>query len=601
MKRSFIILLFFIGFQTTGVTQFKKQLDSLCILCKNSVSDSEKVVGLGKLANLYYTYKLNRQADSVLHEQLLMADLSNNNNLLLIALFGDGITNLSPSATKQSFDNTIRFLVKGIEYAKSQNNYDYIALGYTRMAAIYKKRGQYDPALANAQQALSLLPNINSDSVKVVVYMELGNAYQAKGESVLACTNYNNAFDIALRIKSIPLQSSIYHCFSAMYLKLGNEELAKEQLKQSLKLDRENNYGEGMIRDFYDLGRVTDEKFYIDKSIEMSDSLNFYQYLLDAKRLMLIYYMVIKKNENNLALHYLETEPELKESYLNIGIAQYNQTIGNIYFYAAVYDSALHYFKLTEEDFKNHFDEKQTRDNCYQIANTYQQLKDIPHAINYYLRVIELSKKINDANGIAGASGQLSDLYKQQGDFKKAFMYTEQAVRFNDSLRNLSRAGDIALLGVEREKRKHDEEQRQEEKRLNNRQNIQYLVITISISIIFIVMLIIGTFPVSKLVIKLFGYFFFISLFEFIVLLIDNILLAKAVHGEPLKLWLIKIVLIALLVPLQHYMEHNLIKFLASRKLLHAKSKFNFKNRWNKMKKPAPVHDADIEEDTAVL
>jgi hypothetical protein len=108
-------------------------------------------------------------------------------------------------------------------------------------------------------------------------------------------------------------------------------------------------------------------------------------------------------------------------------------------------------------------------------------------------------------------------------------------------------------------------------------------------------------FPVSKLTIRMMGYFFFISLFEFIVLLIDNILLVYATHDEPLKLWLIKIALIALLVPLQHFLEHNLIRFLESRKLLEARTKFSFKNWWQKIKKPAPVTDAGIEEDTAVL
>ena len=89
-------------------------------------------------------------------------------------------------------------------------------------------------------------------------------------------------------------------------------------------------------------------------------------------------------------------------------------------------------------------------------------------------------------------------------------------------------------------------------------------------------------------------------------MLIDNSLLAKAVHNEPLKLWLVKIVLIALLVPLQHFLEHNLVKFLESKKILTAKTKVSFKNLsvkrwWQNMKKPAPVIDAGIEEDTAVL
>ena len=114
-------------------------------------------------------------------------------------------------------------------------------------------------------------------------------------------------------------------------------------------------------------------------------------------------------------------------------------------------------------------------------------------------------------------------------------------------------------------------------------------------------MFVLGMFPISKVVIKMFGYFFFISLFEFIVLLIDNFFLAHATHNDPLKLWLIKIGLIALLVPVQHFMEHHLIEFLQSRKLVEARTKFSLKRWWQKREKPASLKKTGFEEDTAVL
>ena len=606
MKRLLNIFLLFSLSLNLCKAQFKRQLDSLCIMCNNINSDSEKVIALGKLANLYYTYKLNRQGDSVLDKQLLLADLSDNNNLILLTLFGDAITNMSATASVESCNKAIAFLQKGIDYAKSQNLYDYIAIGYTRMANILRKRGQYDKAISNAQVAVSYLPNIKPDSIKSTVYIEVGNAYMAKGEAVSACTNYNNAFDIAIKIKSVPLQSNIYHCFADMYFKLKDMDLAKEQLKQSLTLDKENKYGEGMIRDYYDLARVTDIKFYIEKAIEMSDSLHFNKYLLDAKRLMVIYYMVIECNKANKAINYLETEPDVKESYINIDSSRYFEVKGNIFYYSNNFDSALYYFKLAEYVFVKNFDEKTSRDIFSQIALTYQKLGNIPNAIAYYTKALDLSKKINDASGIASSSSQLSELYEHQGDYKQAYIFSKQGIKYSDSLRQLSKDGDLVLLAIERTNKKHEEQQREETQHINNKRNIQYMAITISLVIIFLGMLVIGMFPVSKLTIKMLGYFSFISLFEFIIMLIDNSFIAKALHNEPLKLWIVKIVLIALLVPLQHYLEHNLIKFLESRKLLEARTKFSLKNLsvtkwWQKMKKPAPVADAGIEEDTAVL
>jgi hypothetical protein len=45
-------------------------------------------------------------------------------------------------------------------------------------------------------------------------------------------------------------------------------------------------------------------------------------------------------------------------------------------------------------------------------------------------------------------------------------------------------------------------------------------------------------------------------------------------HGEPLKIWLAKIALIALLVPIQHYLEHGVVRFLASQRLLRMRQRY---------------------------
>lgn len=605
-KLPIILLLLFIFSLNFCTAQFKRQLDSLCIVCNNTSSDSDKVVALGKIANLFYTYKLNHEGDSVLHDQLQIAELSDNNNLILLALFSDAITNISQSATAETFDKIIMFLQKGIDYAKSQNQYNYIALGYTRMASILRKREQNDKALYSASQALQVLPNVNSDSIKAVIYMELGNVYIARADAVSAVRNFNNAFDIALKLRSVPLQCDIYHCFAEMYFVfLNNKDIAKDFLKKSLRLDKENCFFDGQIRDYIDLYRVTDEISYLQKAIKLSDSLKYTKYILYAKRVMLSFYYLIEKNSDK-ALHYLNTEPDLKESYINTSIGNYYSTIGHIYYYTNKFDSALHYYKHAEYDFVQNFGENYSRGLFIYIARCYQQLNDLSNATAYYLKALSLSKKTNDARSMASVSAALSNLYEQQEDHKQAFYYLAQSKKYEDSLGQLSKARDIALLDVERENRKHEDELRLETLKENRKRDVQYMAISIAICVIFVGFLFIGMFPVSKLTIKLFGYFFFISLFEFIVLLIDNMLLTKAVHGEPLKLWVIKIVLIALLVPLQHYMEHNLIKFLASRKLLEARTRFSFKSLsinkwWQNMKKPASGIEAGIEEDTAVL
>ena len=586
--------------QKNTFAQFNKQLDSLCVLCNKSASDSEKVIALGKLADYYYVYKLNRQADSVLHQQLLIAEHSDNTNLMLDVLFGDAILNIGSSASSESFDKTIQFIQRGIEYAKTGNQYDYIALGYDRMSDILRRRGQYDQALSNSNLALAALQNVTSDSIKAIILIGLGDAYLGKGEAVFACTNYNNAFDIAVNKGSIPLESRIHHRLSEMYRSLSDSDMALFELNESLTLNKSHNYAFGMMTDYFDLARLTDDAYFIEKAIYLADSLNNFKYLLNAKRLMLVYHYYVEGNVKE-ALEYLENEPDLKQSYLNDGVGIYFQTKGNIFLLSGNADSALPYYKMAEPEIVKKFEPKTSMTIFYQIADSYSGVKNYPMAIDYYLKALKLSEGLNDVGHIAQFSKKLSNLYAKQNNFKTAFLYSSKGNLYSDSLRALSKGNKIVLLGVERENKKHQQELMQAEKLLTDRRNIQYMAITVALVIVFFLMLFVGSFPVSKLTVKLMGYFFFISLFEFIVLLIDNLFLTHATHNQPLIIWMIKIGLIGLLVPCQHFLETNLIQLLASRRLIEVRTKFSLKKWWTKIKKPASVGEAGLDDDSAVL
>jgi tetratricopeptide (TPR) repeat protein len=600
MRKVLTILSFFIFlFQPKCFAQFNKRLDSLCVMCNRSTSDSQKVIALGKLANYYYIYNLNSKGDSVLHQQLLVAEISNNSNLMLQALFGDAILNIGPSASTESFNRTIDFAQKGIDYAKATNKYDYLALGYSRMSEILRKRGEFDKALYNSVSALSMLQNVTSDSVKSIAYIELGDTYLDRGEAVSACTNYNIAYDIAVKIKSVALQSKILHCISEMYKKLDDPDNARNELSQSLTLNKQAENKQGIMMDYSDLARLTDEKFFIQRTIELADSLRAYKNVLSGKRLMLVYTYVIEKDAPK-ALYYLEHEPDLKQSYLNDGIGNYFITLGNIYFYTGEVDSALSYYKKAEPELSKNFDQNLSRINFHQIAECYKMKNNYAEATSYDLKAIKISLQMNDANSIALYSAKLSELYEKQNDFKNAFFYSKQSVVYTDSLRKLSKQNDIALLGVDRENKKHQQELFQEQQKENNHRNIQYMGITIGIIIVFFIMLLVGSFPVSPLTVKLMGYFFFISLFEFIVLVIDNLILSPFVHNQPLKSWLIKIGVIAILVPFQHFLEHHVIGLLASRKLIEVRTKFSVKKWWAGINKQA-ANGKRLEEDEAVL
>ncbi len=349
----------------------------MCRLCNLATSDTEKVVTLNKLANYYYDNNFTRKGDSVLNVQLRIAELSNNKNLVLKTYFDNSVANIVLWSTTEDFNRTLEFIQKGIDYAKKVNDYTYIVIGYTRLAGVLRKRGMADEAVTNATSALMSVQQDVPDSLKAVAYIELGDSYQSKGETVLASRNYNNAFDIAIKSDNYSLETSVYHRLLELYKYLGDHIEAKDQLIASLTLNKKYSNGEGLIKDYIDLGRLEGEDFYISEALRLADSLHLETYKLRAKELMLAYYIANKK-DSKAAIDYLSPTRINGTYYLGSGIQDYYFELGEIHRYSGNADSALYYFKKAEPEFTQKYDVDKTRFLYYEMAACYEIKSDHP-------------------------------------------------------------------------------------------------------------------------------------------------------------------------------------------------------------------------------
>ncbi len=565
-------------------------------------NDADKIAALSKLAEYYSIYKLESTADSILQKALFIAEVSSDKELVLKILFNNNVTNLNSRSSKETFERSSNFIQKGLQYAQELNNVDYIALAYIRLAGIYRKRSLFNEAIQQAMQAFTALANTEADSLRAVLYTELGDIYIAKGDAVPAYKNYNNAFDIAYKQKNVPLQSDVYHRFSELYRSFGDNEMGKKYLLQSLQLNSKYHYKEGQFLDYIDLARITNERDYINKASGLANELNSDRYKLAAKRLLYYWYMVEGKNSSQ-TFNYLFSNPDLIQFFKNPGISNFHWQIGNIYRYSAQYDSALHYYKLAETELTTTYDISTRLDICTDMAQTYLYNHDSSDAKNYYEKAFTYCKQINKITAMPAICGQLGILHAKNSDFKLAYYYAVQADSANTIVQSNAARDKVVLLQVDQENKKRENDLLEATQKEERKHNLQIMAITLMITGIFAFMLFVGMFAVSKTTIRMLGYFAFICLFEFLIVLIDHPIIAFT-HGEPLKIWGIKICLIALLVPIQHFLEHRLIRYLQSRKLLEARQRFSLKNWWYRLKKPAPVIDAgidSIEDDSAVL
>ena len=103
------------------------------------------------------------------------------------------------------------------------------------------------------------------------------------------------------------------------------------------------------------------------------------------------------------------------------------------------------------------------------------------------------------------------------------------------------------------------------------------MAIILGIVVLFITLVVLGMFKVSAGLIKAIGFFVFLMLFEFVFLVFKKNIYSIT-HGEPWKDLAFMIALAALLVPLHHWLEHRVLRYLTSHNRLTAAG-IHIKNR----------------------
>jgi NADH:ubiquinone oxidoreductase subunit 3 (subunit A) len=166
--------------------------------------------------------------------------------------------------------------------------------------------------------------------------------------------------------------------------------------------------------------------------------------------------------------------------------------------------------------------------------------------------------------GIRNAASWLEKIYKNQS---ADIAYRCRVIYDSISLLLRTDAAEEAKVITTYEQTKADNERDEKERRRRN--NYQYTGITVLLVVVFIALAMMGFIRVSTTVIRILGFFSFILLFEFIVLIADNYIHAVT-HGEPWKVLTIKIGLAAILVPLHHLLEKKAIKYLMRRQITGA-------------------------------
>jgi tetratricopeptide (TPR) repeat protein len=575
MPRKLLTLALVMLIAVCGRAQQNVLVDSLKKRLALAKTAEDRVSVMGKLSLILISTNM---AESDRYGQLMNeeAERSRSRKLMIKALSTNGQRYSYVGVSKGLVQKSIGYYTQALKLARENKLDEETAETLLNLSSIYQQVPDLEHSLTYVTEASSIASTLKNDSLQVSVYNSFGNIYQLKKERLLSLRNYLNGLRVAEELKNHDLLRSCYRNLMSFYADIKEYDksidFAQKALDQLAMIHKGNEMYNKVVDLFY-IGNLYVYKkdfdmsvSYFEQSIRLADSLKYQPLKMPAYQGLLAQYM--DAHEPQKALAFLNNRPDLKEYITNFG---YGQGIDR--FYAVIYrdlgryDSAAFYFNRAAPAYEATGTSSNKMEFYYQYADFFKRSGQNTQAIAYYQKAKGLADTIGDLDWQEYIAKELDTVYKNISDYKQSYYYNSLYHQYKDSLRQLGEEKDLLQMELTDEQQRQERIAREEEAALERRHYVEYTGITIGIAAVFLLLVLMGAFRVSEGTIKVMGFFAFILLFEFIILLADTKIHAWT-HGEPLKVLGIKIILIAMLLPLHHWLEHRVVSYLASRRLM---------------------------------
>ena len=199
------------------------------------------------------------------------------------------------------------------------------------------------------------------------------------------------------------------------------------------------------------------------------------------------------------------------------------------------------------------------------FANVFQKTAMLDSALRYARLAFEIARKDGFISRELDAANFISRFYKNNNKLDSAFVYMEQAVMLQDSLKGQSKTREAMIISTNEQIRQTEiaeQKLREKESRL---QQLQILAICIFIPIFFILTVAVSKIKINKSVVRFMGVVSLLLFFEFLILLLHP-LIGQLVHHNKILELLVLVMIGAGLVPLHHKLEHIIIEKLTKEK-----------------------------------
>lgn len=580
-KNLLISCLFFVSF-VPAQAQTDRLGDSLKKGAQAAVSFADKMESYSRLAD--YHYASNDSLSQYYQQKSIeAAELSRDRQLIIRAWLKLANRSLFSAGKMESVHKGREAATKALEIARAEKLDEQAAFCQIVIARTWRIEGDAVKALEVLNAANSVAVISKNDSLKVSVFNALGDVYLQQNNNLQSFRNYINGLEAAENSDNYRLLTASYGRLADFYQVIEQYEKAKDYAYKILELDSLHKDWTGVLDDYNNIGRIYSNQkdfamalYFFEKAISKAGEMGMERYKVKCYANIANMYFGSGRYQEGLA--YLQRSPALTGFLEKAGMGPtVDFARGSVYNQMGRGDSAFYYLKKVQP-FYEQFVTPVNRFGFYTVfADHLARQKDYTGSLAYYEKAKAIAEQTKSIELLKFVYRQMDSTSSLAGKYQLAYEYRGLAERYTDSIESLSKEKDLVAIEIDKENRQKEKREQEAAERKRKRHNIQYMGITAAIGGIFILLVAAGLFSVSRGTVRIIGFFAFIFLFEFIILLADNEI-HHWTHGEPWKVMAIKILLIAMLLPLHHFLEHKAIAYLNEKNMLRSKKKHVPKN-----------------------
>lgn len=511
--------------------------------------------------------------DSIANKMIELAETSRDHEAICLVYHYLSHQYLNYGSLRNNLELAEMYTKKYEDVAKNYNLEKYVIISQLRRARLCRANHKYDKALEYNNMSLSNAIEYGNDSIVSLCYSSISNTWILKDNFVAAFQSLLSAREFAEKSKSTERILLAMQDLGSFYFDLEEFEKSKDIFFEVERLGLKSKEWESVMvaqrsiaSNYIEQNQKPLAMMFFEKAMHIADSVQMGGYKINIYFDILNF--LLNKESTSNALQFLNNKPEARAFLINIGAEhEIDKLMALYYMEKRQFDSAGYYYKKFEPFMLDNNDESNIISNLNAVRQYYQAINDLPNEQRVLTYIQNLADSTNNLHVREKAYSELDSFYSRIGNYEQALYYSKLANIYTDSLESVTKKNELIQIELDNEAKRKLKKEAEAAEALRQKYNLQYMGITIAIICVFILLTLLGVFKASESLIKTMGFFAFIFLFEFIILILDH-QIHHFTHGEPWKILAIKIVLIAMLLPFHHWLEHKVIHYLTTKDLI---------------------------------